>query len=861
MNASLIKRIAGLIPVAGILFLAGCTDEINSPLDGSGKRITFDVADTEAWSRSGDAYITETAGGLSTVILRAGNEHLYLIPEVTKTPLAAGTSGSRGEAVTSSSIESFGVYASGVSDAAYYMENVEVTRDNDWAPRKEYQWPGIGSLHITAYSPYRSMAETSGVTALPSANPSEAPMLGYSVPDDVTAQTDLLRAKPKDASASPCALNFSHALAGVRFVTGAEMRPCTVTSISISGVSESGQLNLESGVWTDVVGSKAFTSTQKAVLEAEAGSDYVADGTAISDDEHTFRLLPQTLGEDASVTLTIDYDGAPITFTASLAGQTWSAGNTYTYRLSANPELDRFIISATTPLEFNYTGGTLPFSVNSRHEKIVDGVVSTQDVPWTAEFVDANGNPTDAPAWVSDIPLSGKGKEDLEASTRMVYPDFVSMSEPTRKLRAASPVGSATVPYNLSNSTGAAGVENTANCYIINAPGTYSIPLVYGNAIKNGADNRNAYMPTRSREPFVNHLGKRITKPYIYDNSGCEHPKDAVLMWEGRLNLVQNVRLSDDGKSIVFDIPAEYIRQGNAMVALRDANGDVMWSWQLWITDYAAGEDMISMSYSGKSFRLMPLNLGQIMGGDETDFPSETAYLRLTQKPDDGNAGESVTVKISQTGKHVITPDCHSFYQWGRKDPMISGIKEWYNADHTEITQIDTRIMDTTDGTVGDEFESELIKTPATMWIIAMSGNPTFKYNTHWNTGSASSPHKTIYDPCPAGYMVPGNELMLFFYATDSDFSFHPYGGFSDPAQIIYSAGGTKVSFPTLGYRSGKSGEETLTSNDAEMTALWTSHTNSHEAKALVLSNENPLRHALLDEARLEAFGIRPIAE
>ncbi len=860
MKASLLKRIAGLIPAAGILFLAGCTDEINSPLDGTGKRITFDVADTEAWSRSGGADI-ENSGGLSTVILRAGNEQLYLIPEITRTPLAARAFESRGEAVNSSSIESFGVYASGPSDAAYYMENVEVTRDNGWAPRKEYLWPGSGTLHILAYSPYCESGESSGVTALPSANPTDAPVLSYTVPDDVTDQTDLLYATPKDASASPCALTFSHALAGVRFITGLEMRPCTVKSITISGVAASGELNLETGEWTGVTGSKAYTSAQEAVLEAEAGSDYVAEGTAISDDEHTFMLIPQALGDEAAVTLTIDYDGAELSFTASLSGQTWNAGYTYTYRLSANPELDRFIISATTPLDFNYTGGKLPFSVNSRHEKIVDGVVSTVDIPWTAEYVDADGNPTDAPSWITSMPLSGKGAEEFEAQTDMVEPAFVTMSEHTRNLRAARPVGSASSPYNLSNSTGAASVENTANCYIINAPGTYSIPLVYGNAIKNGADNTNAYMPTRTSEPFVNHLGNRIKKPYIYDNSGCENPKDAVLMWEGRLNLVRNVHLSEDGKRIEFDIPASSIRQGNAVVALRDANGDVMWSWQLWITDYTSGENMIPMTYSGKSFKLMPLNLGRVYGGDETDFPSSIAYLRLTQKPEDGSEGESVTVTIRQTGKHVITPDCHSFYQWGRKDPMISGIKEWYNADHTEITSIDTRIMETTEGAVGDEFESELIKTPATMWIIAMSGNPKFKYTTHWNSGSSSTAHKTVYDPCPPGFMVPGNELMLFFYAQENAFSFHPYGGFSDPAQIIYSDGTTEVSFPTLGYRSGKTGSETLTSNDAEMTALWTSHTNTHEAKALVLSNETPMRHALLDEARLEAFGIRAVAE
>jgi len=35
----------------------------------------------------------------------------------------------------------------------------------------------------------------------------------------------------------------------------------------------------------------------------------------------------------------------------------------------------------------------------------------------------------------------------------------------------------------------------TANCYLVHEAGAYKIPLVYGNAIKNGQDNRVAYYP------------------------------------------------------------------------------------------------------------------------------------------------------------------------------------------------------------------------------------------------------------------------------------------------------------------------------------------------------------------------------
>lgn len=857
---------------AGLLatVVAACTDDFDS-VTGSGRQITFDIAETSAWSRSGSA----DGPSLSTVTLKADSRTLYLIPEVTR-GVNVDKGGSRGSlsrsaAVTASSIETIGVYASTSGADAYYMSNVEATRANDWAPAVEYLWPGSGSLHINAYSPWTATAASEtdgGIVALPSGDPTDSPRITYSVPADVTAQTDLLRADPRDASASPCALRFNHALAAVKFVTGAEMAPCTVKSITISGIAGRGVLDLESGNWSDLSGSAVYTVSPDAVLTADADSSdgYVAEGTPITDGDNTFMLLPQTLGKDSRVTLTIQLDdGSTLDFNASIEGQTWQAGNTYTYRLSATPDLDRLIITAESPLSFNYTGGTRSYSVTSRHEKLKDGVLVTEEVPWTAEFVDETGNVVPTPQWISAMTMEGDGSTQCEATTRMVEPDFVSMSEPTRRLRSRAAVGSTESPYNLSNSSGAQAVENTANCYVINAPGTYSIPLVYGNAIKNGADNTAAYVPTRTRAPFVNHLGNRIKKPYIYENSGCENPADAILVWEGRLNMVRDVRLSADRKSIVFDVPAASIRQGNAVVGVRDASGEIMWSWQLWVTDYIPGEDLKPISYNGKTYQLMPYNLGRVIGGDETDFASSTALLRLTQHPVDGSQGRSVTITVEQTGKHVITPDCHSFYQWGRKDPMISGIKEWYYADHTEITDIETRVLDESGGSIGSAYDAELVRTPQVFWILAMSGNPVFTYTNNWNIGTTARPVKTVYDPCPVGFMVPGTELMAIRDLPDTDFSFRSYGGYADPAGFTVTnatTDGSPLFFPALGYRSGKSGSETVTSsNGSSMTELWTSHANTREAVGLVLKSDTPILHSMPDEARLEAFGIRPVHE
>lgn len=829
--------------------LASCADDFDAPAPG--RKISFEVTTAEAWSRSeADAGVS-----LSTITLNSGGNRLYLIPEVSAAP-------SRSSAVTTETISDFGVYASTGAAERYYMLNEQVTKDNSWAPLKEYLWPGSGALHINAYSPYCGVVDVeSGITALPSADASMSPAISYTVPSDVTQQTDLMWATPVDGSSSPCALTFNHALASVRFVVGAEMAPCTVKSVTISGLNGSGTLDLESGAWSDLSGSESYTAEVNAELAAASGSEYVASGTVITDSAHTFMLMPQTLSDGATVTLVIEYGGQEMQYTAGLGGQRWTAGNTYTYHLSANPATDRFVIDVASPISFNYTGGTGVFAVKSIRELANGGTVATTEVPWVAEFVDANGYVIDAPSWISTMELAGDGSGDYSASTRMVEPTFVQMSEPTRLLRQQSELGSETSPYNLANSTGGSAVENTANCYVINAPGTYSIPLVYGNAIKDGADNTAAYVPTRSVAPFVNHLGNRIKHPYIYENDGCV-PAGAVLVWEGRLNMIHDLRLSADGKCLVFNIPRAYIRQGNAVVAVTDASGEIMWSWQLWVTDYVPGDNMSTMNYNGTAFEMMQHNMGYVVGGDEVDFASSSALVRFTQKPADGSEGGSVTVTVQQTGKHILTPDCYSFYQWGRKDPMISGIKEWYYADHTEITSIDTRTPPVTGDKIDADFDALCVKNPQVFWVLA--NEPSFRYTNNWNTGSSTHRVKTVYDPCPVGFMVPGNELMAFRDLASSRFSYTQSGGIADPAGFnVESDGGPSLFFAALGYRSGNSGKETI-SNAAggSLTALWTSHATAREASALVLNYQGgSITHSIPSDPRLEAFAVRPISE
>ena len=74
----------------------------------------------------------------------------------------------------------------------------------------------------------------------------------------------------------------------------------------------------------------------------------------------------------------------------------------------------------------------------------------------------------------------------------------------------------------VDNAGNARASMTTANCYLVHKAGKYELPLVYGNAIKNGEENTVAFYPgkdgsiTNGTDRFVNHNGDGITGPWCF---------------------------------------------------------------------------------------------------------------------------------------------------------------------------------------------------------------------------------------------------------------------------------------------------------------------------------------------------------
>ena len=174
----------------------------------------------------------------------------------------------------------------------------------------------------------------------------------------------------------------------------------------------------------------------------------------------------------------------------------------------------------------------------------------------------------------------------------------------------------------------------TANCYIIRKDGLYSIPLVYGNAIKDGETNVESFH-IYGQTSFEDSYGFRFNEnssPYIKDHASQQGKSiaSAEVLWNDGAASIGNISVTDSElKFEVSDFSA-----CNVLIAVKDNDGTILWSWHLWITDADLTPVQIT-NEDGEEFNVMPCNLGW-NGWTEDGKPTSP------------------------------------FFQWGRKDPFIA---------------------------------------------------------------------------------------------------------------------------------------------------------------------------------------------
>ncbi|MBR4299296.1 MAG: hypothetical protein IKT59_06245 [Bacteroidales bacterium] len=284
----------------------------------------------------------------------------------------------------------------------------------------------------------------------------------------------------------------------------------------------------------------------------------------------------------------------------------------------------------------------------------------------------------------------------------------------------------------------------TANCYIVSEAGSYKFTPTKGNSGES--------------------VGSISSAEVLWESFGTDETPNVG-------DLVKNVKYVDG--VISFETPSTF-KEGNAVIAAKEASGNILWSWHIWLTDQPEGQ-----VYYNNAGTMMDRNLGATSA-----TPGDVGALGL-------------------------------LYQWGRKDPFLgsSSISSDIVAKST-ITWPSAVSSNANNGTI-----TYATANPAT-FITYNNSNQDWYYtgssstdNTRW---SESSNAKSIYDPCPVGYRVPNggnngvwrkaNEYLNFNGFDESNKGMNFSGKFGPTSTIWYPASGLRDGIDVSPIHVGKQG-------------------------------------------------------
>ncbi|MBQ8863245.1 MAG: hypothetical protein IJ014_00685 [Rikenellaceae bacterium] len=353
----------------------------------------------------------------------------------------------------------------------------------------------------------------------------------------------------------------------------------------------------------------------------------------------------------------------------------------------------------------------------------------------------------------------------------------------------------------------------TANTYIVDKAATY---------YKFNGSVRGNGQPVELN--WNSNDAKNLSIKWGYDNSYLNiTPAKAILVWYNASKqsdvwvkdspvVVESVNLGVDGY-VYFETPETFIN-GNVMLAVTDASDEILWSWNIWACE---GFNPDATAQTVGDVVMMDRNLGAMIG--------------LEAK------GETDPVKAAWA--------VGNYYQWGRKDPLptaseygkadnaLPGSMKWGLPTYTPIESLkkdqsrypwgaDNVLYAPTASansiglkkTLGDNFTIEqaiaqTVKTPYLwasngtgtsndspyMWMVSnpMDDTKQVTWRALWGNMNCIDGVKTVYDPCPAGWMVP-DATSISLALSKSTVTDNGYGVYSPEWNVYIPFGGQRAS-------------------------------------------------------------------
>ena len=658
-----------------------------------------------------------------------------------------------------------------------------------------------------------------------------SPNVDFTVKSNVADQVDLMTACTGDVHYATQGehpttnLNFRHALTAIRFAVGQNLSwNKTIDKVEIRNAVMASKYTLSQrldGVgadWDHTTDTRGTATLSGVSVSTSRNPNATIMGNA--GDNYTFYMIPQVLTSNNVSIYVHCTDGTEIT--APLKGE-WKAGTTRTYKLSQTNSNWNYVLTATDPSRAaNYDETTSQaYTITSYREN--SG--TRQAVAWKVIGYSVDNGVTwtnNKPTWMTALSKeSGDGAPySAEAGTATLTKDVKDLlKERNDGLKNAPAVGSASAPYDLSlhNYQGATTARNTANSYLISATCDYSIPLVYGNAFKNGNDNQSSYKTSNTGtyilSTFKDHLNHDITNPWIEkSNTANANIDGAKIVWSDEKDLVTSPTIAHDASGdgyLDFEVKATDIKSGNAVVAVTKG-GVVVWSWHLWFAPKTALNTIAVTNKQNVTYNFTIENLGWKPKDIVSTYAvPRTVRVKVEQTTANNGLKQETVINITQNPGGTKKGIC-TYYQFGRKDAFPLTIEL---LPQGSINENAGNNMSITNG----------IQNPQNVYTWGSSWTNTpptgYTYYNLWSADNNTTGHndntviKTVYDPCPVGFKMPASNAFSNFIASNivdtynnrwkfyADFGHHFWTNTTKAATIFFPATGIRnMSYGENGY-------------------------------------------------------------
>lgn len=212
------------------------------------------------------------------------------------------------------------------------------------------RWPIGSTVSFHAYAPHSSADKSMLTYEVDKENvQTQITYTASTTLDDIINQPDLIVATNTGSRQLTDAdeavqLNFYHALTAVSFAIDKDLADVVgqggkMTSVTLKGIPNKGNCNLSvsatanvpTAAWTmeNGTGEYTFDLSNANIVVGEKDQ-------ALTSDNQTLMMIPQTLPEGAELCFKLDMNGTTQEWKVPLKGQVWEAGKSIIYKLSSN---------------------------------------------------------------------------------------------------------------------------------------------------------------------------------------------------------------------------------------------------------------------------------------------------------------------------------------------------------------------------------------------------------------------------------------------------------------------------------------------------------------------------------------------